>query len=143
MCVGQIQISKAVLILQENFKYDNIIIPSFIVGSSWLMKALNCMASAGLYGLVKKYIGLLLEDYATEADKEWYNFSRASKAVVTGRGQRLRVTSDFGRAYRSIIKYWRSWTMEEYLHFLETYSLYIFSADLMDTRMWTMWNLLR
>lgn len=110
---------------------------------SMTSQRLQVQRNAGLYGVTKKFVGLLLEDYATEADRQWWNLSRASKATITARGQRLRVTADFGRAYRSIIKYWRSWTMEEYLHFLETYSLYLFSADLMDARMWTMWNLLR
>ena len=48
------------------------------------------------------------------------------KKRVAQRAGDIRLTSDFGRTYKDITKYLNSYKMEDFLHFVETFSLYIF-----------------
>ncbi|EFJ42437.1 hypothetical protein VOLCADRAFT_97438 [Volvox carteri f. nagariensis] len=43
----------------------------------------------------------------------------------------LVVTSDFGRRYKCIMQYRKSYRMEDWLHFVETFSRYIFKGDVL------------
>ena len=96
-----------------------------------------------MYGLVKKFVGLLLEEYASEAERNCWSLTRASKVKLRERGARMKLTADFGRPFKDLTKHWKGYNLDEWLHFLETFSLYLLSLDMMHPLMWTMWNLLR
>ena len=68
---------------------------------------------------------------------------RGQRAELKKRGSQLRLTSDFGRPYKCVVAYWKSYQLDEWLHFLETFSLHLFAATIMPAHMWTMWTLLR
>ncbi|EFJ39438.1 hypothetical protein VOLCADRAFT_100973, partial [Volvox carteri f. nagariensis] len=57
--------------------------------------------------------------------------SREARQRVAARGQFLVVTSDFGRRYKCIMQYRKSYRMEDWLHFVETFSSYIFKGDVL------------
>ena len=99
--------------------------------------------AAGLFGLVKKFVGLLLEDYASESERSWWNLTRDSKAILRKRAGDLKLTSDFGRPYKDVVHYHKGYMLDDWLHFMETFSIYLLTQDLMHPRMWEMWTLLR
>jgi len=55
--------------------------------------------------------------------------SSAGKKVAAQRAADVQLTSDFGRPYKDVTNYLGSFKMEDYLHFVETFSLYIFRGD--------------
>lgn len=59
--------------------------------------------------------------------------SSAGKKAAAQRAADVQVTSDFGRAYKDVTKHLGSFKMEDYLHFVETFSLYIFRGDVSMT----------
>lgn len=97
---------------------------------------------AGLYGLVKKFITTALEDYGDEADRPAYCVSRRNRAIMRQRGKEIRLTAEFGRPYRCVVTEYRLFQLDDWLHFLETFSLYIFRG-LLPPIMEEMWLLLR
>ncbi|EFJ39535.1 hypothetical protein VOLCADRAFT_100848 [Volvox carteri f. nagariensis] len=57
--------------------------------------------------------------------------SREACQRITARGQFLVMTSDFGRRYKCIMQYRKSYRMEDWLHFIETSSSYTFKGDML------------
>lgn len=53
------------------------------------------------------------------------------------------LTGDQGRPYRCILKYRGSWHLDDWLAWLETYSLHVVGTDILEQRMQHMWELLR
>ena len=98
---------------------------------------------AGLYGVLRKFIGCLLKDFPSEAERPWYALDHPARGLLRARGAAIRVTAEFGRPYREITRNYRSWQLDEWLHFLETFSLLLLTRELMDSRMWRMWTYLR
>ena len=93
--------------------------------------------------MAKNFCGLLLEDVSSEEDRKWWHLSRASRTTLCTRGAKITLTSDFGRPYKDIVKHYKGYMLDEWLHFVEKFSVYLLTADLMDPRMWQMWTLLR
>jgi len=96
------------------------------------------IAHAGLYGVVKNFLSLVLgrfpnRDDDGEEDDTWYLISRQARDVIKQRGKLIVDTVDQGRAYSCVVDKRGSWTMAEYCAFVETWSSYIF-ADYYDNR---------
>ena len=62
------------------------------------------------------------------------SLSGAEKVMVTNRGKNLHLSSDYNRTYRDVIKHGETYIMEEYLHFVETFGLFIFH-DLLSSEL--------
>jgi len=58
------------------------------------------------------------------------------------RGKELQLTAEFGRPYRCVVSDFRLYQLDDWLHFLETFSLYIFRG-LLPSLLDEMWQLLR
>ena len=58
------------------------------------------IALAGLYGLVKGFLDVVLGRYARESERPWYMLPNAKRRTMVARGQELVLTADFNRPYR-------------------------------------------
>lgn len=83
------------------------------------------VAHASLYGVVKAFWNLLLDKGTKGVQRPWYVIPHSCRRVMTKRAADIMVTNDFNRPYRDIVTKRGLWTMEDYLHFTETFSLYI------------------
>lgn len=54
--------------------------------------------------------------------------SAAQLREIASRATDVMPPSDFGRPYRDIVKYVRSYLMEDWVHFVETASCYVFKG---------------
>ena len=95
------------------------------------------MCCTGLYGVLRMLLGCLLMYFPSEAERPWYALNHAARGQLRARGAAIRVTVEFGRPYREITRSYRSWQLDKWLHFLETYSLLLLTPEHMDPRMWT------
>ena len=59
----------------------------------------------------------------------WYRMKPNQLRVMKERAAHITCTNDFNRPYRCIVLHRGNWTMEEYLHFTETFSPYILMSD--------------
>jgi len=98
--------------------------------------------TAGLYGLVKKFVTIALQDYAEEAYRPPYCIPKSNRGQIKQRGKDMQLTAEFGRPYRCVISDFRLYQLDDWLHFLETFSLYLFK-DLLPPLLQEMWQLLR
>jgi hypothetical protein len=55
--------------------------------------------------------------------------SSAARKTIAQRAAEVSVTSDFGRGCKDVTTYIGSFKMEDYLHFVETFSLFVFRDD--------------
>jgi hypothetical protein len=97
----------------------------------WLLP----VAHAFLYGVVKDFVGYLLRPFknakhAPGISKGPDIFDYEQRRLMSSRASHVRVTSDFGRKYKCVVQYWQSYKMEDWLHFLEVFALYIFKGVL-------------
>ncbi|EFJ46897.1 hypothetical protein VOLCADRAFT_92673 [Volvox carteri f. nagariensis] len=87
-----------------------------------------------LFGVVSDFVDYTLrslKDIKPADPDAKLVMSREARQRVTARGQFLVVTSDFGRRYKCIMQYRKSYRMEDWLHFVETFSSYIFKGDVL------------
>lgn len=103
---------------------------------------------ACLLGLVKDFLALIFSTGKRGEARPWYRIPTWGRAVMVARAQHLRLTDDFGRPYLDVVNCRGSWVIENYLHFLETFSIYIFSphatqGELLNDTLRTMWQHLR
>uniref|UniRef100_A0A383VXT3 LysM domain-containing protein n=1 Tax=Tetradesmus obliquus TaxID=3088 RepID=A0A383VXT3_TETOB len=106
------------------------------------------IAHAGLLGAIKSFWSLLLAPTAKAADRQWYTLSGHAKQLMAQRAAHLTPTCDFGRPYTDIVSKKGNWTMEDWLHWTETWSVYITKPDsdgtpLLPERAKKMWQHLR
>lgn len=88
------------------------------------------IAHASLYGVLKTYLKFMLLDLKEcTPDRKKYLMKKEARRLVSERSTHLTLTSEFGRPYRDIINCRKSWVMEEFLHFSESYSAYIFHEE--------------
>lgn len=71
-----------------------------------------------------------LADYTGDCPS--HVISKQDRAVMQDRGKRIKLTADFGRPYKCIVDSHKSYLLDDWLHFLETCSLYILQADMLD-----------
>ncbi|KXZ55150.1 hypothetical protein GPECTOR_3g3 [Gonium pectorale] len=102
----------------------------------WYLNALTfhvvSISHAFYHGICKGFSGLMLDRYITAAGKK----------IISQRGQSISVPSDFGRRYRDWTIYWASYKMEEWAHFVETFSAYLFDGDVLPGPVKGLWFLL-
>ncbi|EFJ39976.1 hypothetical protein VOLCADRAFT_100269 [Volvox carteri f. nagariensis] len=87
-----------------------------------------------LFGVVSDFVDYTLrslKDIKPADPDAKLVMSREARQRVAARGQFLVVTSDFGRRYKCIMQYRKSYRMEDWLHFVETFSSYIFKGDVL------------
>jgi hypothetical protein len=84
------------------------------------------LAHAALLGVVKQFFKATM-DYTGEAPD--YAFSRPALKIIESRAKHVILTDDFNRPYRDIADKKGHYVMEDWLHFMESYSLYILSTD--------------
>ena len=83
-------------------------------------------AHAGLYGVVKDFYRYLLGTKKTAAHPGTAGIiSNAAKKVMSNRAAHIVQTMDFDRPYRDIIHQRGEWTMEDWLHWTETWSVFV------------------
>ncbi|EFJ45597.1 hypothetical protein VOLCADRAFT_105882 [Volvox carteri f. nagariensis] len=90
-----------------------------------------------LFGVVSDFVDYTLrslKDIKPADPDAKLVMSREARQRVAARGQFLVVTSDFGRR--------KSYRMEDWLHFVETFSSYIFKGDVLPEALWALcWSL--
>ncbi|EFJ39431.1 hypothetical protein VOLCADRAFT_100978, partial [Volvox carteri f. nagariensis] len=87
-----------------------------------------------LFGVVSDFVDYTLrslKDIKPADPDAKLVMSREAHQRVAARGQFLVVTSDFRRRYKCIMQYRKSYRMEDWLHFVETFSSYIFKRDVL------------
>lgn len=100
-------------------------------------------AHAALLGVVKSFWLLALFNYTCkEAERESYWIPKARRKLMAARAVMIRCTVEAGRPYRDIVATSGGWTMEDWLHWTETYSLYI-ARDILPPTMEAAWQALR
>ncbi|EFJ39216.1 hypothetical protein VOLCADRAFT_101235 [Volvox carteri f. nagariensis] len=87
-----------------------------------------------LFGVVSDFVDYTLrslKDIKPADPDAKLVMSREARQRFAARGQFLVMTSDFGRRYKCIMQYRKSYRMEDWLHFVETFSSYIFKGDVL------------
>ena len=101
------------------------------------------LCHSALYGPVKGLIGLSLASYSKESERPWYVIPHSKRRIMRRQGAGLRLTADIGRPYKCIVHDRGSYQLDDWLYFLETYSLHVLDTDMLEPRMQEMWTLLR
>lgn len=103
------------------------------------------VAHALLYGLVKELVCHLLRapkfkecDAARNLDPGEDFIDSKGRKLMEARAKHIHVTSDFGRSYKCVLKYMNSYKLEDWFHFVETFSPYIFRGVL-PPKMQSLW----
>ncbi|EFJ42433.1 hypothetical protein VOLCADRAFT_107287 [Volvox carteri f. nagariensis] len=98
-----------------------------------------------LFGVVSDFVDYTLKslkDIKPADPDAKLVMSREARQRVVARSQFLVVTSDFRRRYKCIMQYRKSYHMEDWLHFVEMFSSYIFKGDVLPEALWALcWSL--
>ncbi|DBB03150.1 TPA: hypothetical protein ACH3X1_013321 [Trebouxia sp. C0004] len=97
---------------------------------------------AGLYGIVKGFMAFLLSDYSGSNCPE-HVIPKKLRSLMRERGKKLRLTAEFGRPYKCIVDSFKSYQLVDWLHFLETFSLFVLRHDILGSVMQELWDKLR
>ena len=95
----------------------------------------------GMYGVIKGFMEVALADYTGDCSAPV--ISRKLRDVMRKRGELLRLTAEFGRPYKCIVRSLRSYQLDDWLHFLEAFSLFVLQRDVLPPLMQSMWDKLR
>lgn len=87
----------------------------------------------GMYGVLKGFMEVALADYTGDCPAPV--IPRKLRDVMRKRGELLRLTADFGRPYKCIVRSLRSYQLDDWLHFLETFSLFVLQRDVLPPLM--------
>jgi len=101
------------------------------------------IAHALLYGVVKKFIEHLFRPIRVDESGvlPWDIIPQDKRKDIERRAKDVHVPSDFGKTYRDIKQYKNGYTMEEWLHFVETFLAYILQGCL-HKKLLELWLLL-
>lgn len=80
------------------------------------------IAHAGLLGVVKDFWCHVLK-VGKQQQGEWFVISAEARKVLQSRAAGLIPTCDFGRSYTDIVSVKGNWTMEDWLHWTECWSV--------------------
>lgn len=94
-----------------------------------------------LFGVVKSFITCILRN--PEGAHPGTFLTKAARKTIQERGKHVGSASDFGRKYKDVVVYKASFTMEEWLHFVLTFSHYLFMGDILPPLLKEMWELLQ
>lgn len=103
------------------------------------------VAHALLYGVVKSFITFIFQkvnDLKKLVGPEFILNTRGRK-VIKSRSPCISVTTDFGRKYKCVLQYHNSYRMEDFLHFVDTFSYFIFLPGTLPERLAHMWQLIQ
>lgn len=95
------------------------------------------------YGVVKSFV-----EYALRSIKDGEDpipddvISKPARVQIGLRAAHVALTSDFGRMYRCVLSARGTWRMEDWQHFVESISLYIFSGDVLPPKLRRIWDML-
>jgi hypothetical protein len=97
------------------------------------------------YGVVKAFVSHLLRPLPSRASGAGIPniISRQARKVIQQRGSHMLLTSDFGRPYKDVIKYMGSYRMEDWQHFVECFSVYLFAGDVLPANCKVIWQLIQ
>jgi hypothetical protein len=107
----------------------------------WLLP----LAHALLYGIIKTLIAHLLRPTKEKESKramlllDGADFlDLSARRIMEERGKHVCVPSDYGRQYKCVVQYHNSYKMEDWFHFVESFSAYILDGLLSPVvqRMW-------
>lgn len=105
------------------------------------------IAHAGLCGAVKDFWQLVLGTATQGQPTPWYLLSSWAKNVIKQREAECVATLDFGRRYSDIITKKGNWTMEDWLHWTEAWSVVVLRPHegqaLLPPVLLEMWSSLR
>jgi hypothetical protein len=105
------------------------------------------IAHAGLCGAVKDFWYHVLSTPPRGQQRQWYQLLPEARKIMQQRASHLVPTCDFGRKYTDIISRKGNWTMEDWLHWTEAWSVYILRGNgaqpLLEPRLAEMWEQLR
>jgi hypothetical protein len=103
------------------------------------------VAHALLYGVVKSFICFIfqkVDDLKKVVDPQLIVKSR-ERQLIRSRSPFMGVTTDFGRKYKCVLKYHNSYRMEDFLHFVESFSYFIFLPGTLPEGLHRMWKLIQ
>ena len=103
------------------------------------------VAHALLYGVVKSFICFMfqkVEDLKKVVEPQLIVKSR-ERQLIKSRSACMSVTTDFGRKYKCVVKYHNSYRMEDFLHFVESFSYFIFLPGTLPEGLDRMWKLIQ
>ncbi len=83
------------------------------------------IAHAVLLGLLKDLWSLLLCKTPKGQRRPWYSLSAASRKAMADRAKNIILTCDFGRPYRCVVNQRGHWVMEDWVNWLEVFSVFI------------------
>lgn len=95
-----------------------------------------------LYGVVKSFVNHIFRQHEKfKADHQYPPdvIPHKGRSTIRKRANDIHVPSEFGRQYRCVETYRGSYKMEEWLHFVDTFSPYIFQ-DVLPTLLKEMWS---
>lgn len=95
------------------------------------------------YGVVESFVEYALRPIKDGEPLPDDVVSKASRAEIGRRAAHVWLCSDFGRMYRCVLSARGTWRMEDWQHFVESISLYIFSGDVLPPKLRKIWDLLR
>lgn len=104
------------------------------------------VAHALLYGVVRSFARFIfkkVKDLSSLGVKKDYILTNTVRKVIQKRAPFMAVSTDFGRKYRDVIKHHNNYKIEDWLHFVETFSHYIFLPGTLTPRLEEMWSLLQ
>eukprot|EP00798_Chlamydomonas_sp_ICE-L_P001205 gene1205-32547_t len=101
------------------------------------------VAHALLFGVVKGFVKHLyrpIPKAVNDCPKD--ALSNPVRSLIASRKDDTRVTSEMGRPYKCIGTNRGYYTMEDWLHFVETYSAYVFQGDTLPPKVKELWGYL-
>lgn len=123
------------------------VIPEILEYTSYNNLFVVPVAHSLLYGVIDNFVAHLLRPLPKEdrnlrqSDLGHDIISAENRAIMKKRAQHVRVTSDFGRRYKCLILYRKSYKIEDWLHFVEVFSAYIFN-DILPVQAKRLWGML-
>jgi hypothetical protein len=83
------------------------------------------VAHAILLGLLKDFWSLLLCKTPKGQPRPEYSLPSPCRKAMADRAKSMVLTCDFGRPYRCVVNHRGNWVMEDWVNWLEIYSVYI------------------
>ncbi|DBA87963.1 TPA: hypothetical protein ACH3X1_004948 [Trebouxia sp. C0004] len=87
---------------------------------------------ASLYGIVQGFMAVLLSDYSG-SDCPQHVIPKKLRSLMRERGKKMRLTAEFGRPYKCIVDLFKAYQLVDWLHFLETFSLFVLRHDILGS----------
>ncbi|GLI64632.1 hypothetical protein VaNZ11_007950 [Volvox africanus] len=85
------------------------------------------VAHAALFGVIKRFWNTILGKLGRHVMD--YTILGPQRKIMAQRASHIITTNDLNRPYRDIVKHRGTWTMEDWLHWLDSYSVYILHEE--------------